>query len=91
MQLLFVNTEEGIAAIPKLLQNQKEALIVNFGDRMWCVSGQNAGFNEEVCQKLELPIYPAWYLGGTIVVFPGDFNIVEVKKGHSTLGERVIK
>ena len=91
MRLAYVDVSEALVETHRLVQDQEEGLLVNFGDNYFCGCGKHSNLREEVCDNLNIPILRANYLGGTIVIFPGDLSIMEVKRGHSTFGAKTIQ
>lgn len=91
MNIIYATADKCIMEASRLITEQEEGLIVNFGDKKWCACGKMANIREDVCTELDIPILRANYLAGANVVFPGDLSIMEVKKGHSRFGEKAIK
>lgn len=91
MRLTYVDVAGALTETRRLVQEQEEGLLVNFGDNFFCGCGKHANFREDVCKDLAIPVLHANYLGGTIVIFPGDLSIMEVKRGHSLFGEKTIQ
>lgn len=69
------------------VKNNVEALIYNVSETKGICHGTITElFNEELFEKYNLPSINAKFSGGAIVVFEGDVNVSQTKKGFSNFG-----
>lgn len=80
-------TKDGAAEFYRLRSDENaEGLIVNIPDQQFIASGMRRMYAD----GSDISAYNADYNGGSVVMFVGDLNIIELKKGFSDIGERVI-
>jgi len=73
----------------KCLAGQEGLIIVT--TEVPCVwTGKLRTFNKKYCEEHNVPVAYGEYLGGSIVAFPSDLSIMEVRWGDSSFAQDVI-
>ena len=73
----IVNTtpDKAIKEIFSTIENKITAVLFADTDKTLVWNGDNGNYNAEYCSQCEIPIYPLYTGGGTIVSTSGDLNI----------------
>ena len=67
--------EEAIAGVFDIIEKQKTAVLFVESDKTFVWNGNSGHYNAEYCSDCDIPIYPIYAAGGTIVSTPGDLSI----------------
>ena len=68
-----------------------EGRIVQIARELWCVSGRLDAYRQEEADRLGCAVGHGLYLGGTVVVFPGDLSICIVHRKRQTMGVEYLR
>ncbi len=74
-EVIETTPEGAIADVLSCIENKKTAVLFAVTDKTLVWNGDGSEFNESYCEECDIPIYPLYTGGGTIVSTPGDLNI----------------
>ena len=67
---------EAIAEIFRMMETKETKVLFVPSKETFVFSGESKAYNEEYCKENNIPIYPLYTGGGTIVSTEGDFSLV---------------
>lgn len=93
MQLYEVESvEKTVKLMNELAKEQADSLIVVKHADVALIAGKTDGtYSENLRRRLNLPIAHAEYIGGSVIVFPGDLSFARFTYSSSDFGWRVLQ
>lgn len=74
-EIINTTTEKMVSDIFDTIEKQKKAVLLSITDKTLIWNGNNGEYNKEYCNECNIPVYPFYTGGGTIVTTPGDLNM----------------
>lgn len=71
-----VKPSEAVAEIFRMMTEKETKVLFVLSTETFVYSGNSKAFNEEYCKMNNIPIYPLYTAGGTIVSTNGDFGLI---------------
>ena len=90
--LYYFTAEDDAAAKALSLSAAKlEGAIILRSSSTWAVAGNAKYIDHPACILRGINVFRAWHMGGTIICFPGDLSVMELKMGPSDFGQTAIQ
>lgn len=87
-ELIIKNPDDCIAEGLRLLDTKTVAVVFVDCNETFVYSGESKPFNEEYCKENNIPVYPLYTAGGSIVGASGDLSIGICIPDSLELGEK---
>lgn len=91
MLCYFTNEDEAAAKALSLSAVKMEGTIILRSSSTWAVAGNVKYIDQPTCILRGINVFRAWHMGGTIICFPGDLSVMELKMGPSDFGKTAIQ